>query len=117
MRDFEDYLDWRINRQRPELQTEFVLDDSGGLLVNFVGRREALQRDFATVCEHLGIEASLPHVNRSQHLDFREYYTPRTRELVAEAYKKDIDFFGYEFDQQDALPAIRGPELPPAQAS
>src|SRR4051812_41308938 len=114
MRGFEEYLDWRINSRRPELQKEFVLSDSGELLVDFVGRQEALERDFVTVCGHLGIEASLPHMNRSEHLDFREYYTPRTRELVAQAYKEDIDFFGYEFDHQDALPAIQGPELTPA---
>jgi hypothetical protein len=115
MRGFEDYLDWRINRQPPELQKEFVLGESGELLVDFVGRHEALERDFTTVCGHLGIEASLPHRNRSEHLDFREYYTARTRELVAETYKEDIELFGYEFDRQDALPAIRGPKLTPAQ--
>jgi hypothetical protein len=95
---FEGFLDWRINRNRPDLQTEFVLSDSGELLVDFVGRFESLAEDMGTVCERLAIEATLPHKNRSIHGDFREYYTPETRALVADTYRDDIEFFGYSFD-------------------
>jgi hypothetical protein len=66
--------------------------------VDFVGRFEALERDFATVCRRIGIDPSLPHINRSTHRDFRDYYTPRTKAMVAEAYSADIERFGYEFD-------------------
>ena len=96
---FEDYLDWRIHTKGAERQSEFVLDDSGELLVDFVGRYETLARDFATVCERIGIDCSLPHRNRSAHDDFRRYYTPETRALIAEAYAEDIERFGYAFDE------------------
>lgn len=94
---FEDYLRWRIDEEGPELQSEFVLSDSGELLVDFVGRHETLNQDFDTVCRRIGIDCSLPHTNRSVHDDFRRYYTPATRALVAEAYRDDIERFGYEF--------------------
>ena len=29
--------------------------------------------------------------------DYRKYYTPLSREIVEEKYKKDLEFFGYEF--------------------
>jgi hypothetical protein len=103
---FADYLDWRINETGTELQTEFILSDSGRLLVDFVGHYDTLAEDFATVCGRIGIQASLPHVNASMHRDFREYYTPATRALVAKAYRDDIEFFGYEFDRRKRLSPI-----------
>jgi hypothetical protein len=97
-RDFADYLDWRVNEEGPELQSEFVLGDDGELLVDFVGRYEALGEGFAEVCERIGVAPSLPHANRSSHGDFRDYYTPATRKLVADAYGEDVERFGYSFD-------------------
>jgi hypothetical protein len=104
-RGFDDYLDWRINRAGPELQSEFVLDDSGEPLVDFVGRYESLANDFAEVCNRVRVECRLPHRNRSAHGDFRQYYTAETEALVREAYGEDIERFGYEFaPQSDARP-------------
>jgi hypothetical protein len=103
---FGDYLDWRINDQGAELQTEFVLSNSGELLVDFVGHYDTLAADFATVCDRIGIEASLPHVNRSAHGSFRDYYTPETRALVAQAYRDDIEYFGYDFETAATLPPL-----------
>jgi hypothetical protein len=105
-RDFDDYLDWRINDEGPELQQEFVLDDAGELIVDFVGHFESLAEDFATVCRRIGIPAELPHINRSEHSDYREHYTAATRDLVAEAYRSDIDYFGYDFEEERALPPL-----------
>jgi hypothetical protein len=95
---FDAYLDWQINTKGAELQSEFVLSESGDMLVDFVGRYERLAEDFAAVCDRIGIECCLPHVNRSSHGDFRDYYTPDMRELVEEVYKADIELFGYQFD-------------------
>ena len=97
-RTFDDYLEWRVHEEGPELQSEFVMGDSGEPLVDFVGRYERLAEDFGRVCARLGVEASLPHRNRSKHGDFRQYYTPATRALVSDAYRDDIERFGYAFD-------------------
>jgi hypothetical protein len=43
------------------------------------------------------------------HEDFREYYPPETRDLVAQAFKYDIEFFGYQFAEQESLPPILAP--------
>jgi hypothetical protein len=97
-RDLEEYLDWRIQEKGAEQQSEFVYGEDGALLVDFVGRFERLAEDFAVVCERIGIASSLPHANRSSHADFRQYYTPATRKLVADLYREDIERFGYSFD-------------------
>jgi hypothetical protein len=36
-----------------------------------------------------------PHVNKSQHNDYRQYYTPVTQKIVAELFKEDFETFGY----------------------
>jgi len=40
----------------------------------------------------------LPHANVAEHRDYRTYYTPETREFVAQKCRRDIEMFGYEFD-------------------
>jgi hypothetical protein len=106
LRDFNHYLDWRVNTAGPRLQSDLVCDTSGEVLVDFLGHYETLAADFATVCARLGISRALPHKNRSQHDSYREYYSDETRALVAEAYKADIERFGYEFDGQEPLAPI-----------
>lgn len=105
---FENYLDWRVRNKFLESQKEFLVSDSGEILVDFIGHFETLHEDFETVCNRLGIESNLPHENRSTHRDFREYYTPHAKALVAEAFKGDIEFFGYQFDNPQRLAPILG---------
>jgi chondroitin 4-sulfotransferase 11 len=78
-------------------QLDYLTDERGVLLVDFVGRYEALDRDFAHVRERLGLSSGLPHVNRSAHRHYRDYYTDEMRATVAKRFARDIDCFGYTF--------------------
>lgn len=79
-------------------QLDYLCDEQGALIVDFVGRFENLVDDSKKVFEHLGFEnASLPHKNSSKHRNYRTYYTEETREEVRRMYSRDIEFFGYEF--------------------
>jgi hypothetical protein len=43
----------------------------------------------------------LPHLKRSSASDdYRQYYTPVTRALVAETYARDFELFGYPLDDR-----------------
>lgn len=100
-------------------QYDMLHDDSGRLLVDFVGRFENLRADFREVCRRLGIaDAELPHRNpsnkRSRNLKRRvrnalfrngegdnarytDFYDEETRDAVTALYRRDIETFGYRF--------------------
>jgi hypothetical protein len=107
---FDPYIRWRV-AEEVRLQREFLSDDDGRLLVDYVGRMETLNDDFAEICRTIGLpHRGLPHKNRSSHRDYRAYYTDETRDLVAEAFAADIDAFGYTFDGlATEAPALVGP--------
>lgn len=78
-------------------QLDYVTDDDGNVIVDFIGRYERLHEDSRQVGERLGLAADLPHANRSAHAHYREYYTDETRDIVARRFARDIHHFGYEF--------------------
>ena len=47
---------------------------------------------------HVNMEApELPVINKSNHQNYREYYDSETDALVRFLFKKDIEYFNYEF--------------------
>jgi hypothetical protein len=65
-------------------------------LVDFVGRVERPE-DFEDLRDHLGIQESFPVMNTSSHGEYRQYYTKKTRKIVARLYAEDIQRFRYTF--------------------
>ncbi|HVF37606.1 MAG TPA: sulfotransferase family 2 domain-containing protein [Sphingomicrobium sp.] len=78
-------------------QLDYLSDQQGELAVDFVGRFESFAADANEALRRIGIEAEVPSLNRSDHSHYRDYYTPRTRDLVAARFRRDIAAFGYEF--------------------
>lgn len=111
---FPAYLEWAIATPEPyprgitKFQRDMLTDLDGTLLVNFVGRFETLNRDFAEAARVIGVAATLPHANRSEHRDYRSYYDAHTRKLVADHFAPDVETFGYVFDGASHI-CRRGP--------
>ncbi len=95
--NFDEYIEWRVSNNF-KLQKEFITDDNGQIIVDFVGKYENLSEDFQHICRILKIDVFLPHINKSKHKDYRSYYNPRTRQMIEEHFQEDIELFGYTFD-------------------
>jgi hypothetical protein len=98
---FSTYVDYELRRGKLP-QSRMLTSHHGRLLVDFVGRFETLEADFAAVCRHLRVVARLPHVNAVSHDDYRAHYTPRLAAAVADGFGEDIERFGYAFDSSVA---------------
>ena len=108
--DFETFLKWKLDPQRPyqfhvdtsiQLQSDYLVDLHGRVLVDFMGRYERLAEDFATVCERIGTpHLQLPHKRKAtdRKEDYRSYYSDETAEMVAQHFSRDIEILGYGFD-------------------
>jgi chondroitin 4-sulfotransferase 11 len=79
-------------------QLDYITDDEGNIMVDYIGRYENLNNDFHYVMSKLGREKyNLPHINKYNHENYRKYYTERDIEKVVKMYSKDLDYFEYYF--------------------
>jgi Sulfotransferase family len=101
--DFESFI-LEATEEHPRLrkpQVEFMnaVTDAGSRSADFVGRQESLEDDLRTLYDHLGLEwVELQSVNIDPgRPDYREVYTPVTRDRIAELFDADLAAYGYEF--------------------
>jgi len=93
---FDEYIDWRVNKELI-FQKSFFYDQNGEMLVDFLGKYSRLEQDFKKICDNIKIKATLPHLNISRNdRDYLKYYNKNTLEIINQAYKEDIQLFGYE---------------------
>jgi len=87
--------------EMPHLKTQYsFLSVKGELKMDFVGKIESLQEDFNFICKDIGIpKQDLPHVNKSNHRHYTEYYDDETRDIISKVYRDDIKHFNYKFGE------------------
>jgi len=90
--DFNEFVKGRPNFK--ELQTRWLTDN-----INFVGKMETLQDSFDNICSRIGIQKiELPHLNMSNKIDYKKVYNDKSIDIVSRAYKKDIDYLKYNYE-------------------
>lgn len=84
-------------------QLDYLLDEHGNISVDFIGRLENFQADVETLLEKIEISPNnikLSKKNKSKHNHYSQYYSPETRDIVEQLYQRDIEHFGYEFEEE-----------------
>ena len=86
----------------------FIYDEFDTQLVDCIGRFENYEKDAQDILDRLGAlkffrtragthKPLIPHFNYSKHADYREVYNSKTRDIVYNIFKKDIQTFDYKF--------------------
>ena len=82
------------HREPCSLYTHF----DGEQVIDFVGRYENLQIDFSKMCKMIGVDSvTLPHISKTGHDHYVDYYDEETKVVVCEEYRGDVENYGYEF--------------------
>jgi hypothetical protein len=112
--DFSAFLRWKFDPARsPQyhadmstvLQSDYLIDLRGRLIVDYVGRYEHLSDDFRTVCGKIGLRPpKLKHSRKAldRRGDYRSYLDDASAQLIADYYRPDCERFGYRFDDPTA---------------
>jgi chondroitin 4-sulfotransferase 11 len=102
--DFRSFVRGTMNGSRPNVfeqihlrpQIEWMVDESGNLLVDFLGKFEHLEADISELAQVLCIPmGKMPLRRRTQHPPYRSLYDCVTSALVSDAYRQDFERFGY----------------------
>jgi hypothetical protein len=73
--------------------------ENGRDLVDFIGKVETFSLDIRAILQSLGAEyrQAIPHLNRSAHGSYHDYYDKETRLRVAKRFADVIERFEYRF--------------------
>ncbi|MEY8847889.1 sulfotransferase family 2 domain-containing protein [Psychroserpens sp. XS_ASV72] len=79
-------------------QFEFITVNNK-VLVDDIYKMETINEDIKTLASKLNVAIDLKHENQNpnRHQKYREYYSPKTKEIVRSVYKKDIELLDYQF--------------------
>lgn len=85
-------------------QWSFLVNEQRKFCMDYIARTENLENDFMKICKKLKITCGKignlnPSKNKTKHKHYTEYYDDETREIVAEKYARDIEYFGYKFGE------------------
>jgi len=81
---------------------QFIHNEKGEKIIDYVGRLETMQKDFDKICDKI----HLPHqvlkylnagVGRNRKVDYKQYYNAEAKKIIKKAYQEDLDYFDYSF--------------------
>ncbi len=110
IRSFEDFILRCLPKSSIQQHIHFIPQyhflisyDNKKILIDFLGFFENIENDFNYVKKKLSKDGCiLEHINKTnsndKKLDYEEFYTEKMQDIVANVYKKDIELFGYNFD-------------------
>lgn len=78
-------------------QYKFITDENEKIMVDFVGKFENFIDDFKKICQSAQLNIKLPHLNKTKHQSYQQYYNEETKKIAAQLCQKDLSIFNYQF--------------------
>jgi hypothetical protein len=98
---FDDFVKYYVKKERlTQPACNYIKSFSGNIDIDFIGKFEKLEEDYKVICERLKIKnTKLPHKLKSSTItvSYKEIYSEETKQIVAQYFAEDIEFFKYEF--------------------
>jgi len=69
----------------------------GKVNMDFIGRLETFDKDCKMVCKRLNISYKSFSLNRSNHKNYKDYYTDSIKKKVYTLFEEDLERFKYKF--------------------
>ena len=100
--DFNEYVENYDNWYKTHKTTYFEYTEG----CDFIGKMENLQNDFDEMCSLGNLKTkTLKHLNvtdkkieaKGNFFKYRDHYTSKTKDIIYKKFKKDIEFFEYEY--------------------
>lgn len=78
-------------------QLDYIIDNSGKIQCDFIGKFEEIESNFNKITKQLGFDIKIEHLNKINHKPYREYYTLKDIKKLETLYERDLDYFKYYF--------------------
>jgi len=77
---------------------DWLSDENGLILMDFVGRLETIGQDWQTIQQHLNTDAPLRRFNQTakSENDDTAHLTAESKTILDAHFKKDFEYFGYD---------------------
>lgn len=82
------------------METWEVYTIDGRIVVDFIGRQERIESDFKNLCWNLKLPYRLlSSAKAAAPYNFRELYDTESRRFVARRCERELEHFGYRFEE------------------
>jgi len=97
-----------LRSMKPQLDYFMTMD--GAFDMDFVGHFEFLQEDLKCIGQDIGVDIKIHHLNRTNKVisDYRECYDQEMIKIVSLRFQKDIETFGYTFEEPNPTRRFSG---------
>jgi|WetSurSiteA1Bulk_404760.scaffolds.fasta_scaffold00439_4 hypothetical protein len=101
--NFADFVDKHLKYKGASIDPHFNEQHPKAFIdkecyVNLIGRFEHPESFMPIISKVVGCPSVLPHKNRTKHKPYQYYYNNNLINIVNSVYEKDIELFGYKFN-------------------
>lgn len=69
----------------------------GQQYVDYVAKVETISKDWNYIASKIDCPFKLPHANKLPKVNYKDYYSKETKNIVERVYNQDIELFNYKF--------------------